>query len=710
MVPLTPDQRRALVAVGDTFLQKMSESQESEILSTAGKVADIDILKAYLRTTASDLGVVEAVEKELMPQMRPDVQALIVLVLKLLSSCLGTSMLLGVCGPFADLSIERRERALWGLRDSCIGEKRKIFQQLKSIVFLFAFNRNTASVNPHNCGIDPCVMWEATGYLGPDKQELAAQVAKAAGRDEHIFTTLNSTITMDSELHFDVVIVGSGCGGSVVAAELAQAGHSVLLLEKGRYWMRSELSGEELQGFSMMDRAGTMYTEDMRMAILAGNAFGGGTMVNWACCLKPPESVKMEWAKEFGLQQFADEAFEASLDAVWKRLSVSSGDSITHNRSNQLLMEGCKRLGYPVSPTGQNMADTGPSPPGAGFICNGDRHGLKQSMQETYLRDAATALKPAQVLDRCYVERVLHKDGVAIGVKAQVAGAQDVIRTVTIKAPIVVVSGGSMQSPALLLRSGLPNRHGQIGKNLHLHPVCPTVGFMEDEVVTFRGAPMTAVHTVPADDGYSCKIEVPAVHMGMTSAIMPWQDAQQYKALLMSSNRAVPFIAILRDKTTGEVRVDKDGHLHVHYPISEHTESALIEGVTRAVRILEAAGVERIFAPQLPEVVKLPPTSDPKARNVVIEDIIAQVRRIGLQPGTVPLFSAHQMGSCRMGVTPKESVVDPNCESWECKGLYVVDASTFPSASGVNPMITTLAIAHHAAQGLKQRLAQASNS
>lgn len=221
---------------------------------------------------------------------------------------------------------------------------------------------------------------------------------------------------------------------------------------------------------------------------------------------------------------------------------------------------------------------------------------------------------------------------------------------------------------------------------------------------------MSAVHYVPADDGHGCWIEAAPAHMGLTSAIMPWVDAQKSKALMMGANSMFPLAVFHRDKTSGEVRVDNDGHLHVHYPISIHAESALIEGVSKAVRILEAAGVERVFVGQMSEAVKLPPTSDPKARAVAVEDIIAQVRRVGLQPGTVPVFSAHQMGSCRMGTTPKDSVVGPNCESWECKGLYVVDTSTFPTALGVNPQITALAIAHFAAQGLKRRLSDASKS
>jgi len=233
---------------------------------------------------------------------------------------------------------------------------------------------------------------------------------------------------------------------------------------------------------------------------------------------------------------------------------------------------------------------------------------------------------------------------------------------------------------------------------------------MPHEVDTFKGAPMTSVHTMPTEDGHGCKIEVPCLHAGLLSSLLPWVDGKQFKADLLDAKKMCPLIALLKDKTTGEVRIDKEGHVHIHYPISNHTENALVEGIARAFRVLEAAGAERIYSSQLPNIVKLPPPTDAKARAVALEDVIAQVRSVGLQAGKVMTFSAHQMGSCRMSSNPKESVVGPNCESWEVKGLYVVDASTFPTASGVNPMITTLAIAHYAAQGLKTRLAEASKA
>lgn len=708
--PLAPEQRRALGALAGTFIQKMPEAQEGVMLKEFAYLnRDDELLRAAARTTGEDLAVAEAVE-ELLAKMRPDKVREIHLLTTLLASRFGTLVLFGVCGPFADLAPEKRESALQAMRDSCIMEKREIFCQLKSIVLLNTMNRDTSAVNPLNKGIEGCVMWQALGYEGPDKREDVEKVANAAGRHEHVFSTLNATITSDTELKFDVVVVGSGCGGGVVAGELAKAGHSVLVLEKGAYLKRSEITGEEGQGFSFFQNGGTLYDENNQIAILAANAFGGGTQVNWACCLKPPPELRKQWATEFGLEQFVGEDFEASIDAVWKRLSVKSGEDVSHNRSNQILLDACKKLGWPAGPAGQNMADTGPFPPGAGFINNGDRHGLKQSMPETYLRDAATAGQPASFLDRCYVERVLHEGGVATGVKARVVGGNGATHLVTVRAPVVVVSGGSMQSPLLLMRSGLPNRNGQIGKNLFIHPVEGAYGFFgpdQPEVHSWRGAPMSSVCSVVGDDGYGVKLEVPAGHPGMVATQLPWVGAHEFKKLAMTCTRLFPVIALARDKCSGEVWEDGEGYLHVKYKMDSHCEGILLDGVERSIRILEAAGVEKIFAGQLQGPRVMPPTSDPKAREAALNEVLAEVKRVRFRRGQVSLFSAHQMGTCRMSAKPEQGVVKPSCESWEIKGLYVVDASTFPTASGVNPMITTLSIAHFTAQGIKARLGQA---
>lgn len=705
---LSASQRVTLGALCDTILPKLNESQQAELLLRQPDI-DPDHLKAYCCSSGCDLGVPAAVEAALSSHLPEDAQTEISLLLTAMSSRLGMLVLNGGPTSFAELTMEQRERCLQGLSNSFLSPKRKAFMSLKSIIALKGFATNAAHINPHNHGKDQNSMWAVLGYEGPASHEEVAEAAAAAGRKEFVYTMLNSTISKDTALTFDAVIIGSGCGGSVVAAELAQSGWRVLVLEKGRYFRRNEMTSQEGDAFDTMYERGLLLpTEDTGMAVLAGSTFGGGSTINWACSLRTPDPVKHEWATQHKLEAFADGTFDASLDAVCSRISVTK-EGIKHNGNNQILIEGCKKLGYHIDDAPQNMADVS-LVSGAGFISCGDRYGIKQSTPETYLKDAATAPMPATFADQCHVQRVLHKNGIAEGVLASIVGADGVtMHSLTVHAPVVVVSCGSINSPALLLRSQLPDKHRQIGKNLHLHPVAGVVGIMPKEapgVNSWRGAPMTAVSNEcaegPTGDYYGSKLECPSAHPGIVSSLLPWSTGASFKEMLLDYKRMATMIVLTRDKGSGEVKVDKTGKARLYYKTSEHDMQSIFQGLEKGLRIMETAGAEKIVMGQYEEPITLPPQSDPVARSAALEKLIADVCRIGFPLFKVPLMSAHQMGTCRMGVDPRSSVVKPTFETWACSGLYVCDASTFPTSSGSNPMITTLAMAHMAAQGLKK--------
>ncbi|CAE8594209.1 unnamed protein product [Polarella glacialis] len=358
--------------------------------------------------------------------------------------------------------------------------------------------------------------WSLLGYDGPEPPEHVAAARQAAGRTEHIFQMINSSITAATSLDCDAVVIGSGCGGAVAAA-LACAGHRVLVLEKGKYFSMSEMSGVEGEALDQLyERGGVVSTEDTGLAVLAGGTFGGGSAVNWACCLRTPDYVRQEWATEHGLKRFAIDEFGDALDAICKRINVTSIE-ISHNRNNERFIDGCQKAGYEVEDAPQNMADIR-----AGFICAGDRYEIKQSMTVTFLRDAAAARIPAQFADRCKVSEVIHSKGVAFGVRAAIIGSDGQPHQLTVRARVVVVACGSINSPALLLRSRLPNKNGLIGKNLRLHPVSFVIARVPagaPDVVSWEGAPMTAVSNEcargPFGDNYGSKLECPGLHAGL---------------------------------------------------------------------------------------------------------------------------------------------------------------------------------------------------
>jgi len=712
-VSLSVPQRRTVASIVDTFFPPLSESETSAIVAekagspTTGTEDDI---RKFCQLPGSSIpGAIDAMEGALREHAPPDIQEQLGRVLSILGTATGTFALTGYWGAFADQPPERREKALQGLATSRFQTKVQLFRSLRSLACLKVCGSDCNSINP---------MWAALGSGAPSSKDDAARVTDAVGRHEHVFATLNNSIGKDTTFElgtFDAVVVGSGCGGSVVAAHLAGAGKKVLILEKGPYVSREEFRGTEDEFARLYDRGGLTSTEDTHMAVLAGNSLGGGSTVNWACCLRTQQHVREEWAREHGLQFFASPAFDEALDAVCTRLGVTK-EGVAHNGSNQMLIKGCEALGYEIDIAPQNMRDVSAGAPGAGRIAFGDRYGIKANMPETYLKDAVTASTPAQIIDRCRVDRVIQKNQKVIGIIADVVGKDGAKHKLTVHCNIVVVSCGSIHSPALLMRSRLPgiDKSGWLGRNLRLHPVVHCAGLLPEDappVDIWEGAPMTTVSNAPTagrhGDYYGSKLESPSVLPGLMSSVLPWEGGASFKSALLDLRRAFTFIVLARDKGFGEVRLDRWGEPRLYYPVSQHDKTSLLDGLEMAVRAAAAAGASKISTAQmllgwrtLPEMPKEDADETLRAkmtsvRDEAVEVLVRDVKALGVKTDSrSQMFSAHQMGTCRMSATPDRGVVKSSGETWAVKGLYVADASTFPTSSGTNPMVTTLAIAH----------------
>lgn len=273
----------------------------------------------------------------------------------------------------------------------------------------------------------------------------------------------------------DVVIVGSGCGGGVCAKNLAEAGHRVIVVEKAYHYPTEHLPMTEADAaVHLFMNGGVIQTDEQSVAVIAGQAFGGGGTVNWSASLQTQRYVREEWANE-GLKFFTSSEFQNSLDRVCWRMGVSA-DHIEHGKNNQLLREGARKLGYSAKPVPQN---TGGKKHYCGYCTLGCGLGEKQGPVASFLPDAEKA--GAKFIEGFDAEKIIFENvkgkKVATGVKGLwksrdsnggVSGLDRTTREIIIKAKRVIVSCGTLQSPLLLLRSGLKNP--QIGRNLHLHP------------------------------------------------------------------------------------------------------------------------------------------------------------------------------------------------------------------------------------------------
>lgn len=574
---------------------------------------------------------------------------------------------------FSTLNQAQRERVLLSWCDSRIPQRRAAFQALRKGTLIIA----TMLPNPDG---SPNPAWDAMGFPGP--------LGKKADAPAKRLTPL--TISSDTHLTCDVVIVGSGAGGGTSAGVLAAAGLDVVVLEMGGYYDDADFDGSELTALSNFYLGAPQATADQSVALMAGSCLGGGTVVNYSTSFRTPDEVRAEWARH-GVAAFGGEEYTQSLDAVVERLGVN----LDYNKASareELLRTGCEALGWHVEAMPRNVRDCDQGKE-CGYCGLGCRIGAKQSVTKTWLADAADA--GARLVINTRADRILIESGAARGVEARTADGH----RVTVRSRAVVAACGALHTPALLRRSGLENDN--IGKHLKLHPVAPAMAIFEHEVRPWEGV-MQALYSDQhrdLDNGYGVKYETPPTQPHIVNSFLPWRGARAFREL----TAAYPFIAgiggVVRDRDGGEVRVGRDGEPVVRYHLSKYDLGHMRTGIDGAAEILEAAGAKRIFSSHSRGVSYEPGRAGGRAR------FMADCDAAGYGPGQCLMGSFHIMGSARMGGMPTTSACDPTGQTWDVRDLLVCDGSAFPTASGVNPMISIESIAHMNARGLAARLA-----
>jgi choline dehydrogenase-like flavoprotein len=303
----------------------------------------------------------------------------------------------------------------------------------------------------------------------------------------------------------------------------------------------------------------------------------------------------------------------------------------------------------------------------------------------TFLQDAFQG--GARIGVNTHVERVLIEDGRAVGVAARARTADGRAARLTIRARAVVLAAGSLHTPALMLRSGLTNAH--IGRNLHLHPSTGTFGLYEKPICGWSGVMMS--HYIAALNdldgrGYGVTIESAPGHPGLAALSFPWRSGRDHKDLMAAYAHSSNVLVIARDRDGGRVTVDQAGEPVVHYRLSAYDRAHLLRGVAESLRIHHAAGAHTVSNSSI----------RPGAWRAGddFEGYVGTVVALGLRPNAFILGSAHQMSSCRMGGSAAQGAIDPTGESYEVRGLYVADGSALPTATGVNPMLTIMGVAH----------------
>jgi choline dehydrogenase-like flavoprotein len=545
---------------------------------------------------------------------------------------------------------------------------------IRMIVFLtYGLPDPTTGQNP---------MWRTLGYPGP------VSPPPAATKTLRPFVPDAATVELDA----DVVVVGSGAGGGVIAGRLAQAGHDVVVLEAGGYFDESDFNQLELWAYqNLYWRGGATMTADFNVTLQAGATLGGGTTINWTNCLRTRPWVRTEWAIEHGLAGVDGPEFDRHLDEVAKRSSVTVECSDL-NGPNQRLKDAADALGWAFEVMQRNTDPASYDPISAGYMGFGDQSGSKQGTMKTYLQDAFDA--GARILVRTTAQRVLLEDGRAAGVLATYADpTTDATSTVTVRAPQVVVACGALESPALLLRSGIGGP--AVGMHLRVHPVVAALGTYAEPQRAWWGPCMTAAIEQFQEHrgGYGFLIEAAHYSPASSAGFVPYLSGAAHKEVMAASAHTSWSIGLVRDHGSGHVTIDEDGQAVPWYSITDETDVAnLTDAAESLVRAHRAAGAVqiRVIAEGLPT----------WRAGDDVEAFVATLRTIPFRAGGYRVISAHQMGTCRMGTDPTTSVAGPFGELHETRGVWIGDGSAFPTSSGTNPMLSIMALANRTAEAI----------
>ncbi len=601
--------------------------------------------------SGSELGIPARLRAEVEALGRPTLRRQLDLLLRAVDNPAAALVLAGRPAAFSRRSQVDREAYLRRLAVSPIPLKRTAFQDLKRLTMLLAY------------GLESSPYRALTGF-------------RATPPDDPVPTSVVPRTPRPGEtIEADACVVGSGAGGSVAAAVLAAAGLRVVVLERARHVAEDRFGGPELEGLAdlFLDR-GLSATDDRWIAIRAGSAVGGGTVINWSSSLRAPDVVREEWAAA-GIGPELDDHYEA----IEAAMGVTTDES-HRNGPNALLERGLEALDLPAQTIPRNVAGCGECGPCA----VGCRRGAKRSALRTFLADAGR--DGAEVLDATDVRRILVRDDRVEGVEASVPGG-----TITVRTPRVALAGGSILSPAVLLRSGIAR--STAGRNLLIHPVAAVVGIYEEPVDPWSGVPQSVMSDAFAtvDDRWGFRLEAAPTHPGLIASGHPWWSAAQHREGMAEASRLAPFLAIVRDRMPGRVDLHRDGAVRIRYAVGRPERALLTRSMVELARIHRAAGARGI------KTLHTPPL-DWRAEGGAFDAYAAEIGRRGVSPNRVLLFTAHQMGSCRIGTDRRASVADPDGQAWDVRGLWITDASAFPTASGVNPMLSIMALARRTAQ------------
>lgn len=518
-------------------------------------------------------------------------------------------------------------------------------------------------------------------------------------------TTANATsvihgyrLEKDQTLSADVVIVGTGAGGGTTAEILSKTGLKVVLLEEGGYRTSKDFHMREGEAYTTLYYdVGARKTKNKAITILQGRTVGGSTTVNWVSCFRTPAETLAHWTTVHGLKGFTENDMAPWFAVMEKRLNIAPWP--IRNPSNDVLYRGATKLGWHVQAIPRNVKACR----NLGYCGMGCPVDAKQSMLVTTI--PAALERGATLIANVRADKLEIKGDQVVAVNAVALKENSVDPTgikIRVEAPYVVLAGGGINTPALLLRSQAPDPHRRTGKRTFLHVTNVSTAIMPEKINPFDGAPQSVYSNqflfrdgVTGKMGY--KIEIAPLHpvLAAVGTTLFGQPHAEGMARLPHLN---PAIALLRDgfneeSQGGTVTVADDGSAILDYPLNDYLWDGIRQSYLSMAEFQFAAGASRVVPIHM---------ESPGDGYATWADAKKAIETFPLKALRAPLYSAHVMGGCAMGEDPKTSIVNSNGKHHQLTNVWVIDGSTFPTSIGANPSLPIYAMAARQASALAE--------
>ncbi len=484
----------------------------------------------------------------------------------------------------------------------------------------------------------------------------------------------------DETIECDVVVIGTGAGGGVIGAELAERGHAVLFVEEGPYAQRHDFQHSQVEAFERFYRTGTWVFGNNVFPIFSGKLVGGSTAINTGTSLRPPGFVIDDWQERLG-DDFSADALEPYFAKVEAKLGVRPNSRAAIGPIADVIARGCDKLGWSHFAIPRNAPDC----EGEGFCTYGCPTEARRSTNVSYV--PAALKNGATLLTGFRAETVIVENGRAVGLRG-VSTANG--KEIEVRSRVVVLSGGSIPTPLLLLKQGIANRSGQVGRNLTLHPSTGMTAIFDERIDGQRHIPQGYGSMEFIDDGIliNAAQSDPTV-FAITLATM---GERLMQAVAVQDHSLGLGILVHDHGPGGRVRPGPLGRPLITYNLVPKDVEMLHKGLVRTAQMLFAAGAKRLY----PGMMSRPEIDGP--------DELSRLTEMQPRANDFILISFHPLNTCKMGEDPRDSVVNLEQESHDVKNLFIVDGSSIPGAPAVNPQITIMAFATRAAEHVHARL------